>query len=132
MRHCTWCSRQQRNSCMQEKIQTMFTIIFILAIILHGLLHGLGFAKAFDGNITQLSRAISKPMGVLWLTAALLFIATAVLFFFNLSSWHITAILAVLLSQVLIISVWADAKFGSIINAGILLTMFWCMQRGGL
>jgi len=77
----------------------------------------MGFAKAFDfGTITQLSKEISKPLGVLWLTAFLLFLLSAILFFLKKEEWWIISIIAVIVSQILIITVWQDAKFGTIAN----------------
>lgn len=92
-------------------------IIFLILLVIHGLIHLLGFAKAFDfGDITQLSKEISKPMGVLWLTAFLLFQLSAILFFLNKEEWLIISVIAAIVSQILIIIVWQDAKFGTIVN----------------
>ncbi len=53
-----------------------YGLVFI--IFLHGLIHLMGFAKAFQyGQITQLTKDISKPAGALWLLAALLFVVSA-------------------------------------------------------
>jgi hypothetical protein len=91
-------------------------------ILIHGLIHLMGFAKAFGyGNVTQLSREISKPFGLLWLFTAMLFIAVTGLFFSKTHSWWIVAIIAVVVSQVLIFTVWKDAKFGTIANVIILV-----------
>lgn len=92
--------------------------IFLLTLIaLHGLIHLMGFAKAFDfGTFTQLSKEISKPMGVFWLTAFLLFLSSAILFFLKKEEWWIIGIIAVIISQILIFTVWNDAKFGTIAN----------------
>ena len=100
----------------------MIRYFFAFLILLHGLIHLMGFAKAFSyGNITQLTKYISKPMGLLWLLTSLLFITAIVLFLFNKGSWPIVAIVAVVLSQILIISSWKDAKFGSIANLVVIL-----------
>ena len=100
----------------------MIKYIFALLILIHGLIHFMGFAKAFGyGNISQLSKDISRSAGFLWVTAALLFTVAAVLFFLTKESWISISIIAVILSQILIITVWKDAKFGSIANIIILL-----------
>jgi hypothetical protein len=40
---------------------------------IHALIHVMGFAKAFGlASLTQLKIPISRPMGVLWLAAAML------------------------------------------------------------
>jgi hypothetical protein len=100
----------------------MLKFLFAGIVLVHGLIHAMGFAKAFQyGNITQLTREISKPAGSLWLFTTLLFVAAASLFLLKKESWPYIAVVAVILSQVLIISVWKDAKFGTIANLIILL-----------
>lgn len=100
----------------------MAKILFSLIILIHGLIHFLGFFKAFNvGNITQLSTYISKPVGVIWFVVGILFLITALVYFLNYSSWPFLAIIAVVVSQVLIITVWSDAKFGTIANIIVLL-----------
>lgn len=92
-------------------------IIFFILIVIHGLIHLLGFSKAFDfGNISQLTKEISKPLGVLWLIAFLLFLLTGILFFLKKDEWCLIGIISVALSQILIFTVWQDAKFGIIAN----------------
>ncbi len=99
----------------------MLKYIFSFVLLIHGLIHFMGFAKAFHyGNITQLTKYISKPAGSLWLITAMLFILTVVLFLLKKESWLYIAIVAVVISQVLVIMVWKDAKFGTILNSVIL------------
>jgi hypothetical protein len=44
--------------------------IFTFILLIHAFIHVMGFAKAFGyGNITNITKEISKPMGMLWLTA---------------------------------------------------------------
>ena len=91
-------------------------------MFIHGCIHFMGFAKAFDyRNITQLTKAISRPAGMLWLVTAFLFIVATVLFLLKNQSWLIISVAAVIISQVLIISTWHDAKFGTIANLIILI-----------
>lgn len=100
----------------------MLRYLFASVVFLHGAIHFMGFGKAFQyGTITQLTRSISKPSGILWLLAALLFISTSILFLLNKESWPAIAIVAAILSQLLIITVWKDARFGTIANVIILL-----------
>lgn len=100
-------------------------IHYLLSALLfvHGLLHLLGFAKAFQlGSITQLTRDISKPAGLLWLITALVFTVAMVFFFLDHSSWSLLCLSGIVLSQLLIISCWHDAKFGTIANLLLLVT----------
>ncbi|MBK7306643.1 MAG: hypothetical protein IPI88_06095 [Chitinophagaceae bacterium] len=96
-------------------------IAFIVLLFLHGFIHVLGFAKAFNfGNITQLTKAISRPLGLIWLLAFLLFIMAAIQFLLNNEMWWLTAVNALAISQYLIFTNWHDAKFGTIANMIIL------------
>ena len=96
-------------------------IIFIMILLIHGLIHLMGFSKAFDyGNITQLTKEISKPMGLLWLIAALLFVTATILWLLKKEDWWIIGIIAIIISQLLIFNNWHDAKFGTIANVIIL------------
>ena len=88
----------------------------------HGLIHVMGFSKAFGyGNITQLTKEISKPLGIVWLTTGILFILCIALFLLKKDSWFYFAIAAIVFSQILIINNWNDAKFGTIANIIILV-----------
>ena len=95
----------------------------ILAILLaaHGLLHLLGFSKAFAlAKGDAIRQDISRPMGVLWLAAAVLFVAGAALVFAAPRWWWAPALVALVVSQVAIVAAWSDARFGTLPNAVIL------------
>ena len=96
--------------------------IFSIILIMHGLIHFMGFAKAFDyGNSTQITKEISKSMGIFWLIAALLFIIATILFFLKNEYWIYLAIVASIISQFLIFGIWKEAKFGTIANLIIIV-----------
>jgi len=100
----------------------MLRYFVALIILIHGLIHFMGFSKAFGyGNIQQLTKFISRPVGILWLSAAVLFIISAILFAVKKDSWWMVGIPAVLLSQVLLILAWHDAKYGTVINIILLI-----------
>jgi len=100
----------------------MLKTIFIFTTLIHGLIHFIGFSKAFGyGNITQLTKEISKPMGLLWFSTAILFIICLALYLLKKDSWAYFALIAVILSQILIVNNWDDAKFGSIVNMLVLV-----------
>ena len=91
----------------------------------HGLIHFMGFVNAFEyGNISQLTKDISKSMGFFWLLTASLFIIATILFFLKNEYWVYIAIIASILSQVLIFTVWKEAKLGSIPNLIIIVVAF--------
>jgi hypothetical protein len=96
--------------------------VLALVVALHGLVHLMGFAKAFGfADVAALQQYIARPIGVLWLLAAVTLIASAVLVFASPSLWWIAAGLGVLLSQALIVTSWADARVGTIANLIILV-----------
>lgn len=100
----------------------MTKTIFSIILLIHGLIHFLGFLKAFEiGNVTQLTVGISRPSGIIWLIVAALFLITALTYVMNYNLWPVFAMIAVVVSQILIITVWNDAKFGTIANLIILL-----------
>lgn len=97
---------------------------FIFIVIIHAFIHSLGFLKAFQlAEINQLTQYISRPIGILWLIALLLFLTAAIQLIINHNLWWIVALAAVILSQVLIILFWQDAKFGTIANIIILIAI---------
>ena len=99
-------------------------ILFIIILIFHGLIHLMGFVKAFQfAEMNQLQAAISKPMGVLWLIAAILFVVAIVMFYVS-DYWFIPAVTASFVSSALIITAWNDARFGMIPNVVILIVCF--------
>ncbi len=99
----------------------MLKYLFAFILLIHGLIHIMGFTKAYSyGNITLLTKDISKSNGLLWLFIAILFVIATLLFLLKKESFPYIAIVAAVISQVLIITVWKDAKFGSIPNIIIL------------
>jgi hypothetical protein len=102
----------------------MLKYLFAFIILIHGLIHFMGFAKAFGyDNITQLTKHISRPMGFLWFFTAILFVVATVLFLIKKESWAYIAVFAILFSQLLIVAIWKDAKFGTTANVIALLVV---------
>jgi hypothetical protein len=100
----------------------MLRYLFASVLIVHGLIHLMGFAKAFGyGRIKQFTTTISKPAGLLWLTACLILLAAAVLLLLKKDPAFILVLFGVIASQALILTSWKTAGFGSIINIIILL-----------
>lgn len=96
-------------------------IVFLIIVLLHGLIHLLGFVKGFElKEVKELTLPISKPLAVVWLTATILFLTYGVLSLLNSKYAWLIGIIAVILSQALIILFWKDAKFGTIPNIIIL------------
>lgn len=100
----------------------MLKFILAFIILIHGFIHFMGFAKAFGyGDMKQLTIPISKPIGAFWMLTAFLFVIAAVLFFLKKDNWWMLATFAVVISQVVIIMSWKDAKFGTIANIIVLV-----------
>ena len=95
---------------------------FAFILLIHGLIHLMGFAKAFKyAAIKSLTLPISKPAGLLWLLTSLLFMLVLAGFLLDKNFWPMLAIVTALLSQLLIVSVWRDAKSGTVANIIVLL-----------
>ncbi|MBK8793208.1 MAG: hypothetical protein IPN59_08625 [Holophaga sp.] len=96
-------------------------IAFALLLFFHGLIHVLGLMKSLDPDkVPQLVLPISRRMGFLWLLAEGLFTLTLVALFVLPGWWWLPGLLAVVLSQGLIFTVWRDARFGTFANVMIL------------
>lgn len=96
--------------------------ILVAILAVHGLIHFMGFAKAFGlAELPQLTTALSRQVGVLWLIAGLAHLTTAGLFVASPRIWWAAAFAAVVLSQIAIVTAWGDAKFGTMANIVIVL-----------
>lgn len=100
----------------------MVKSIFAAIVFVHGVIHLLGVVKAFrPTRVRQLRQPISRSTGIVWAVVSLLFIASATLLVMNDYSWTVLAGLAVVLSQILIIGSWTDAKAGTILNVLVII-----------
>lgn len=96
-------------------------IAFLIIVLLHGLIHLLGFVKGFElREVKELTLPISKTLGVVWLTATILFLTYGFLYLLNSKYAWLIGLVAVVVSQVIIFLFWKDAKFGTIPNIIIL------------
>ena len=94
----------------------------VALLLLHGAVHLLGFEKAFGlSEVAALHRPIARPAGALWLLCASAFFVSAALLVLSPRSWALVAAAAVVLSQVLIVLAWSDAKLGTAANLVVLL-----------
>lgn len=99
---------------------------YLILVFLHGLIHLIGFVKGLDlKEVKSLSLPVSKPLGILWLAAAVLFTVYGVLYAVNYRYAWMAGLVAVAVSQVLVIQFWPDAKFGTVPNLIVLaVTVF--------
>ena len=97
-------------------------IVFSILLAVHGLIHLMGFVKGLGiADIKELTQPVTKFMGIIWFAASVLFFAVLLQYALKNEFWWFTAIIAVVVSQVLVIIFWHDAKFGTIPNIIILL-----------
>ncbi len=97
-------------------------LLFALLVLLHGLIHLMGFAKGWGlAEFPQLTQPISKPLGLLWLLATVLLLATAATLYGWPRWWWVVGILAMVASQAVIITAWSDARYGTIANLLLLI-----------
>jgi hypothetical protein len=108
---------------MKREIMKMF---FYIILVLHALIHLLGFAKGQGWFMKGLQLPISKTAALFWLLAFLLFLGWGISTALRLENTWILGIAACVISQILIVSVWTDAKWGTIPN--ILLFVFCWIQ----
>jgi hypothetical protein len=110
----------------------MIRIAVAILFVLHGLIHLLGFAKAFGyADLPLLSQTASQPIGVLWLTAALLCLAAAAALFLTPRWWWVVGALAVLTSQAVIVTAWPDAMLGTVANLLLLVAVLYGFASRG-
>jgi uncharacterized protein DUF6544 len=79
-------------------------------LAVHGLIHLMGFAKGFG-------------MALVWLVAALVMLATAVMLLIGARGWWLVGACALMLSQAVIVSSWRDAWAGTIANVVLLVAV---------
>lgn len=102
----------------------MLRILLLILLVVHGLIHLLGLVKAFGwAEVRALRQPIGRPMGLLWALAALLFLIATWAMLGRSDRWWIPALAGVVLSQVLIVLHWQDARFGTVANVLLVLVI---------
>jgi hypothetical protein len=86
----------------------------------HASIHLLGVVKAVRPSaLAALTLPIGRPMGSVWLGAAMALGAAAAALGLGLERWWFPAAVGIALSQVAITASWRDAKAGTIVNVAI-------------
>lgn len=105
-------------------------ILFAFIMGIHGLIHLMGFTKEWQlaeieqltgRTLIPLSDSSGKIVGLLWLLTALIFVVTAVGYLMKKEWWWMLAFAGLILSQLLIILYWQDARAGTVANIIILV-----------
>ena len=114
----------------------IFKLFLAVLMFVHGFMHLLcGFSELKIAQFNNLSGKILFPvngglrkiLGAVWLWVAAMFFISAGLLFFNQALF--LAICALVLSQVLIIVWWPDAKWGTAVNFLIVAGLFLIWQK---
>ena len=107
-----------------------WALVAVLAI--HGAIHFMGTAKAFGwSDLEALTQPISRGMGFLWLLTGVTTLAAAVHLLVAPRSWWITGLAAVVLSQIVILSAWQDARVGTVANLIVLAGVVYTFASAG-
>lgn len=108
----------------------MLRLLFLLLLLIHGLIHLMGFVSNWHlANFSQMtgktlmpiSPGMTKALGVCWLIACMGYVAAAIGYGFRRDWWLPMATVSLVLSQLLILLYWADAKAGTLANMLIAL-----------
>jgi uncharacterized protein YjeT (DUF2065 family) len=101
-------------------------------LVLHGLIHLMGFSKEWKladikqltgQTLVPLSEPMSRMFGLVWLIACLVFLGAAAALLLHSNAWRIWTLGGVVLSQLLIVLWWKDARFGTVANALLLIVV---------
>ena len=93
-------------------------------ILLHGVIHLLGTAAAFgDPGRAPLAEPVGPAMGVLWFLAAGLVVVAGAGLLVGRRRWWLVGAPAVVLSQVVVLTDWDQARAGTIMNALLLVAV---------
>lgn len=116
------------------RMESLGRYLVLALFVFHGLIHVMGFAAVWQlGQFNTVSNIPTLPpyltatsplvagLGILWLAAALIFLAAAAGLAMSSPWWRIVAAVASLLSLLLCVMWWNDAKFGAVIDSAILV-----------
>ena len=110
----------------------MFKWILVGIMVIHGLIHLVGTLMEFEimefedmsgKTLVSLSDNTKKVVGVIWLVIVVLFLISSYSLATDQDWWQELTIISIILSQILIIIWWHDAKFGTIANVLIIAGM---------
>lgn len=92
-----------------------------ILVMIHGLNHCIRFVRSFTlANTAEFTNNSSKSMRFLWLVTGLLFIVSAMMILLKKEVWVMLILVAVTISQILIVTFWSDAKYVTVVNVIIL------------
>lgn len=99
-------------------------IIFLFLVFVHGLIHLAGFIRGWGlKEWKEWTLPVSSTMGLAWLATCIVFCIYGILYMTNVRFAWIVGLLAVVLSQILVVMYWKEAWFGTLPNIIILLVV---------
>ena len=99
-------------------------VLFVSIMVVHGLLHIPAFLRAFDlFGLPGFSQPMPASSGVMWLVTAVLFVLSGVLYAVRSRYWWIVCFMAIVFSQILMISSGSAAGYGTIVNTLLLMAV---------
>lgn len=108
-----------------------WVLVFIL--LMHGAVHLLGgfselhiagFNNLSGETLVALAPSLKIILGVVWILVTSLFVLSAIGLACSLPWWKSVAATALVLSQILLVLWWPDAKWGTVINLLIVGGLF--------
>lgn len=107
--------------------------ILFAVLLIHGLIHIIGTLTEFDlveiedfsgKTLISLTDNTKKVLGVVWAVVMIMFLVAAYGLYSDLYWWIPLTIASIIISQILVIIWWPDAKFGIVANLLILIGMY--------
>src|SRR6476469_6677342 len=95
-----------------------------LLLFVHGLIHLTGFMRAWKYNSSPAPAQFNNSLPIVasfWLLCCIGFLSSSFSFLLKQSWWWMPAMVSILLSQVLIVLNWKEARWGTAINFLVLL-----------
>jgi hypothetical protein len=89
-------------------------VMFIFFLIVHTLIHLIGVSRSFHTH--GMSAAFFMSDALLWLLSFVLFTMVILLYLLNTPAWEVFLVSGIVFSQVLILTNWKEAKYGTVIN----------------
>ena len=101
----------------------MIPFIFAIVLLLHGLIHLAGLRNEPNkANWKGFMPATGTGEG-LWLTAAVLFMVSALLLINKISGWWVIGTVALMVSQIMIFRFWKEARWGTLLNIAVMAAL---------
>jgi len=107
----------------------MRTVLLIL-LFLHAAIHFIGTAKAFDwAKLEAFSQPVSKYAGLAWGLTGILLVLSTLLYASSARYWWMLGTVSLVLSQILILRFWSDARWGTLPNVLLLILIVLAFAR---